>query len=224
MSGNRTPTVRELGTATAFPNGARPGDILVGEAGGIAGAVALVNNAGVPLPIDATPFVPSDDNLTDAGSSAARFRTGYFGTSLLVGASATSQALAISQPAVNEGLLSVGTATGGFKLVSVALDPNGAQLTTAAAGGGAVVLEAYGSDADVAMTVRQKGGDGLVLGTTTGTMALFGGTARAKPTGATVLGAFTDPPSAAEMANLRTQFNLVVAGLATTTGLSVFTG
>ena len=76
MAGTRTPTVRELGTATAFPSGARPGDILVGQAGAIDGLVAVVNDAGVPVSVPVgSSFVPSNNNLTDAGDDTHAFRS-----------------------------------------------------------------------------------------------------------------------------------------------------
>lgn len=213
-----------LGAATSFPNAGQPGNVLIGQAGAIDGAVAIVADDGSPIVIEATPYVPPNDNFTDLGTAAARFRSIYLGTSAIIGAAATGRALIIHSPADNQGDLIPGEAAAGLRIVGAAGDPNGARLTTAAAGGGAVVLEAYGTDADVALTVRQKGTDGLVLGTTTGTMAFYGGTARAKPTGATALPAFTDPPSAAEMANLRTQFNAIVTALSTTAGVSLCTG
>jgi len=73
-----------LGAATAWPSGARPGDVLVGQAGAIDGLVAIVNDVGtaVPVPVGSS-FVPTNDNLTDLGDSTHRFRTLWLGTSVV---------------------------------------------------------------------------------------------------------------------------------------------
>lgn len=73
-----------LSTATAWPSGARPGDVLVGQAGAIDGLVAIVNDVGtaVPVPVGSS-FVPTNDNLTDLGDSTHRFRTLWLGTSIV---------------------------------------------------------------------------------------------------------------------------------------------
>lgn len=72
-----------LSTATAWPSGARPGDVLVGQAGAIDGLVAIVNDVGtaVPVPVGSS-FVPTNDNLTDLGDSTHRFRSLFLGTSV----------------------------------------------------------------------------------------------------------------------------------------------
>jgi len=211
---------------TAFPNsGAKPGDVYVGTGGAIAGAVAVVNNAGAAIAIEATLYTPVNDNLTDLGTTAARFRTIYLGTGATIGDSAASNAGNISSPGNGQLLLTSQTGVAGFKFVGAGgvNDVNGAQLT-AAATAVAPVLEAYGADTNIGFTVRQKGAGGLTLGNTTGGVGFYGVTPVAKPTGAVALGAFTDPPSAAEMSNLRTQFNRIVTALSTTAGLGLCTG
>lgn len=171
--------------------------------------------AAAPVEVEPTPYVPATDNTTDLGTSAFRFRSGYFGTSLIVGAAATGQALLISQPAVNQGDLIPGAANAGFRLIGAAGDTSGASLTTAATGGGSVVLEALGTDPDVGLIVRQKGTDGFVLGTTTGTMAFYGGTARAK---AAAIPDPTDLPTAL------TAIIAIIDALNTTTGVALLQG
>lgn len=69
-------------TVVSFPSNGRPGDILLGQGGAIAGKAAIVNASGTPIPIDTTPFVPDNDNLTDLGDSTHRFRTLYLGTAI----------------------------------------------------------------------------------------------------------------------------------------------
>lgn len=71
-----------LGAATSFPGTARPGDLLLGQAGGIDGHVAVVAADGTPIDVGGGSFVPPNDNLTDLGDASHRFRTLYLGTSI----------------------------------------------------------------------------------------------------------------------------------------------
>lgn len=71
-----------LAAAVAFPASARPGAILLGQAGAINNQIALVGADGVPQVIDSTPFIPADDNLTDLGDATHRFRDLWLGTSI----------------------------------------------------------------------------------------------------------------------------------------------
>lgn len=204
-----------LGAATAFPNAGTPGNILVGQAGAIDGAVAIVADDGAPVAIEATPYVPTNDNLTDLGTTAARFRTLYLGTSLLLGASATAQSAALTQPAVNQALLTAEAGAAGLKFVGSGIaDVNGVQVT-ASATTVAPIVEAYGADTNLGLTVRQKGTGGLVLGTTTGTLAFYGATPVAKAAAVTVP---TDLPTCI------TAVTALIAALKTTGGVGLLAG
>lgn len=58
----------------------RRGDVVVSKADDFVGIVQSPSAA--PAELDTTPFVPSDDNLTDLGQSNLRFRTLYIGTAI----------------------------------------------------------------------------------------------------------------------------------------------
>lgn len=233
-----------LGAATAFPNGGRPGNILIGQAGAIDGAVAIVADDGTPVAIEATPSVPTNDNLTDLGTSAARFRTLYLGTSLLLGASAMAQAAALTQPANNQALLTAEAGAAGLKFVGSGIaDVNGVQVTAAAAAG-APIVEAYGADAAVELIVRGKGTDPVTLGGAAGARVQVGGSATAlvglfgaapivQPTAeenvtVTVSVAGGDTVSAAgvlaALNALENKVNSVLGKTRTSTGLGLFAG
>lgn len=160
-----------LGVATAFPSGGRPGDILVGEAGAINGAVAIVAGDGSPVAIEATPYVPTDDNLTDLGTTGARFRTLYLGTSIVNTASLTidlrnsvdttltlSNSLAgVANLAIDGGLTVAGAlsffgTTARTQLAAIA-DPTG---------GGTVDTQARTAIVDILTRMRAAAGYGLI--------------------------------------------------------------
>lgn len=73
-----------LGAATSWPSSAPPGSLLLGESGGIAGRVALVDASGTPYEVvpPASSFVPPNDNATDLGDASHRFRSLWLGTSI----------------------------------------------------------------------------------------------------------------------------------------------
>lgn len=233
-----------LNAATAFPNGGRPGDIYVGQAGAIDGAVAIVADDGTPVVIEATPYVPTNDNLTDLGTTAARFRTIYLGTSVSIGAAATGQAALITQPAVNQALVTAQAGAAGLLFAGGGIaDVNGLQLSPGAAGG-VVRLEAYGADAAVELVIAGKGTDPVTLGGAAGArvqlggaatalVGLFGATPIVQPTAeadvvVTVSVAGGDTVSAAgvlaALNALENRVNSMLGKMRTTTGLGIFAG
>mgnify|MGYP000405547705 CR=1 FL=1 len=174
--------------------------------------------AAAPVEVEPTSYVPAVDNTTDLGTSAFRFRSGYFGTSLIVGAAATGQALIVYQPAANQGDLIPGAATVGLRLVGAAGDPNGAKLTTAATGV-APVFESFGTEANIGLTVQGKGTGGVKIGSATNLLAFYGGTAVAKAA------AVTPPAGGGTVdAEARAAIVALINGLKTTGGVGLFEG
>lgn len=160
-----------LGVATAFPSGGRPGNILVGEAGAINGAVAIVADDGSPVAIEATPYTPTNDNLTDLGDAAARFRTLYLGTSVV-----NLGGLAIDLRDAGNTTLTLQNSLGGVANLSIdggltvagALSFFGttarAQLAAIAdpTGGGTVDTQARAAIVDILTRLRPTAGYGLI--------------------------------------------------------------
>lgn len=177
------------------------GDVVTSEANDFVGIVQSPGAA--PVEIEPTPYTPATDNATDLGSPALRFRSLYLGTTLAVGDAAGGQALLINQPAANQGDFIPGSANAGLRLVGGAGHPNGGRLSTAAAGG-TVVFEAFGTDADIGLTIAAKGTDPLILGGAATSRVSVGGDA------ASLVGFYGATPIAQAAAQLN--LTLTVAG------------
>lgn len=169
-----------LGAATSFPSGGRPGNILVGQSGAIDGAVAIVADDGSAVAIEATPYVPTNDNGTDLGSAVAQFRTLYLGTSISNGFGALTidvpgggtTAVSITNSGAGVCTLTVdgiitgtgGLATGASGTVSFFGGTARAQLGAIAdpAGGGTVDAECRTAVAAILARLRGAAGFNLI--------------------------------------------------------------
>lgn len=181
MPGSNLPGVvfvADLAAFLAYRNPAGRGQIVVALDNTAVGIV--MNPAAAPVQSGATPFVPSDDNLTDLGSLTAEFRTLYLGTSIvndlgslaidLQGGTPTTLAVGNSGLSVAN-ITADGVITGALGLVVDAGGTLGlfggtarAQLPAIAdpAGGGTVDTQARAAIVDILDRLRPTAGFGFI--------------------------------------------------------------
>lgn len=184
MPGSNLPGVvfvADLAAFLAYRNPAGRGQIVVALDNTAVGIV--MNPAAAPVQSGATPFVPSDDNLTDLGSLTAEFRTLYLGTSIvndlgslaidLQGGTPTTLAVGNSGggPLSVANITADGVITGALGLVVGAGGTLGlfggtarAQLGAIAdpAGGGTVDTQARAAIVDILDRLRPTAGFGFI--------------------------------------------------------------